>query len=197
MGGPVPHSKNIPLNPSGKSKLKSAASHPSEGRFAIVTDAGWDAVDAAASGAKRVRRAASRRERTTARKMNDTSCVRQNRVVPTPVAGAKLRGGCVNSTELDQPPIRQRRRQDEFVSGERGISRKAIAQGMPECSVCTCMLVCVSSAHYCTRDRGCSVHPAFPAPSSFAGQGSCKASGAFSRGFAEPCPAVARPRCLR
>ena len=46
-------------------------SHPSEGRFAIVTDAGWDAVDAAASGAKRVRRAASRRERTTARKMND------------------------------------------------------------------------------------------------------------------------------
>ena len=40
-------------------------------RIAIVTDAGWDAVDAAASGAKRVRRAASRRERTTARKMND------------------------------------------------------------------------------------------------------------------------------
>jgi len=43
---------------------------------------------------------------------------RTARVVPTPVAGAKLRGGCVNSTELDQPPIRQRRRQDEFVSGE-------------------------------------------------------------------------------
>ena len=27
------------------------------------------------------------------------------------------------------------------------------------------MLVCVFSTHYCTRDRGCSVHPAFPAPS--------------------------------
>ena len=58
--------------------------------------------------------------------------------------------------------------------GEHGISRKTIAQGMPECSVCTCMLVCVSFAHYCTRDRGCSVHPAFPAPSNFEGQGSGK-----------------------
>ena len=27
--------------------------------------------------------------------------------------------------------------------GEHGISRKAIAQGMPDCSDCTCMLVCV------------------------------------------------------
>jgi hypothetical protein len=51
LGAPVPHSKNIPLKPSGKSRLKFAASHPSEGRFAIVTDAGWDAVDAAASNA--------------------------------------------------------------------------------------------------------------------------------------------------
>ena len=48
--------------------------------------------------------------------------------------------------------------------GERGISRKAIAQGMPECFRWTCMLVCVFLP-FCTRDRGCSVHPAFPAPS--------------------------------
>jgi hypothetical protein len=40
-----------------------------------------------------------------------------------------------------------------------------IAQGMPECFGCTCMLVCVSLCALCTRDRGCSVHPAFPAPS--------------------------------
>src|SRR5512140_2118946 len=26
------------------------------------------------------------------------------------------------------------------------------------------MLVCVSFVHVCTRDRGCSAHPAFPAP---------------------------------
>src|SRR6266516_2635643 len=51
------------------------------------------------------------------------------------------------------------------LQGERGISRQTIAQGMPECSDCTCMLVCVSLCALCTRDRGCSVHPAFPAPS--------------------------------
>ena len=48
--------------------------------------------------------------------------------------------------------------------GERGVSRKAIAQGMSEClrsPVCSC----APNAHFCTRDRGCSVHPAFPAPS--------------------------------
>jgi hypothetical protein len=32
-------------------KFRTAAVPPSEGRIAIVTDAGWDAVDAAASGA--------------------------------------------------------------------------------------------------------------------------------------------------
>src|SRR5207302_11229815 len=51
------------------------------------------------------------------------------------------------------------------LQGERGISRKAIAQGMPECSGCTCMLVCALPRAHCTRDRGCSKHPAFPAPS--------------------------------
>ena len=53
---------------------------------------------------------------------------------------------------------------------EHAISRKATAQGMPECSDCTCMLVCVFLAHFCTRDRGCSKHPAFPAPSNFFGR---------------------------
>jgi hypothetical protein len=49
--------------------------------------------------------------------------------------------------------------------GEHGISRKTIVQGMPGCSDCTCMLVCACYVHFCTRDRGCSKHPAFPAPS--------------------------------
>ena len=52
------------------------------------------------------------------------------------------------------------------LQGEPGISRKTTAQGMPECSDCTCMLVCATLRTYCTRDRGCSKHPAFPAPSS-------------------------------
>src|SRR5687768_8020979 len=49
--------------------------------------------------------------------------------------------------------------------GERDISRKAIAQGMSACSPLTCMLVCAFLCALCTRDRGCSAHPAFPAPS--------------------------------
>src|SRR6266436_6387100 len=32
------------------------------------------------------------------------------------------------------------------------------------------MLVCVFLCTYCTRDRGCSAHPAFPAPSVFKGR---------------------------
>src|SRR5882757_6176152 len=36
------------------------------------------------------------------------------------------------------------------------------------------MLVCVCYALFCTRDRGCSAHPASPAPSSY-GETLCKA----------------------
>jgi hypothetical protein len=55
-----PISKNISLHPSGKSSLQIRAipSH-TEGRIAIVTDAGWDAVDAAAFCARGDRRAGS------------------------------------------------------------------------------------------------------------------------------------------
>ena len=41
-----PFAKNIPLSPSGKSSLQTRPSRPTEGRLAIVTDAGRDAVDA-------------------------------------------------------------------------------------------------------------------------------------------------------
>ena len=51
------------------------------------------------------------------------------------------------------------------LRGEHEVSRKAIAQGRPECSrcpVCSCArFVCANR----TRDRGCSKHPVFPAPS--------------------------------
>ena len=50
---------------------------------------------------------------------------------------------------------------------EHDISRKAIAQGRPECFRRTCMLVCAFSVRNCTRDRGCGAHPVFPAPSNF------------------------------
>jgi hypothetical protein len=75
-------------------------------------------------------------------------------------------GGAFDPTGSVEPSSRQQRRPEGIrLRGEHGISRQAIAQGMPECSGCTCMLVCAFSRTYCTRDRGCSTHPAFPAPS--------------------------------
>src|SRR5258705_13045522 len=47
------------------------------------------------------------------------------------------------------------------------------------------MLVCVF-LHFCTRDRRCSAHPAFPAPSDIFGRNFCKTSGEPRREIAEP-----------
>src|SRR6266852_83034 len=60
--------KNISVPTPPKSILELSLSHPLQGRIAIVTDAGWDAVDAAASGAQRGCRAGWRKacERSTA-----------------------------------------------------------------------------------------------------------------------------------
>jgi len=71
-------------------------------------------------------------------------------------AGVKSAGGIPPATVARKPVHR----------GERVISRKTIAQGKPGCLRWTCMLVCASLCASCTRDRGCSAHPAFPAPSS-------------------------------
>ena len=53
---------------------------------------------------------------------------------------------------------------------EHEVSRKAIAQGRPECSQLPCMLVCSFVCANRTRDRGCSKHPVFPAPSDWRGR---------------------------
>jgi hypothetical protein len=75
-------------------KSKTLAVLSPEGRLAIVTNAGWDAVDAAASGAWRERRAGhplrEPRERSNGARTNGDSCGRQSRVVLAPVAGVKL-----------------------------------------------------------------------------------------------------------
>src|SRR6266516_2814077 len=72
--------------------------------------------------------------------------------------------------------------------GEHEVSRKATAQGRPGCSACTCMLVCAFLVRNCTRDRGCSVHPVFPAPSTLRrGQTKIQTSGATRREKAKVC----------
>src|SRR6185436_14378340 len=45
------------------------------------------------------------------------------------------------------------------------------------------MLVCAFVCAYCTRDRGCSAHPVFPAPSLFEGERLFQTSGATRRGI--------------
>ena len=66
--------------------------------------------------------------------------------------------------------------------GERAISRQTIAQGRPDALRWTCMLVCALLCAHCTRDRGCSAHPVFPAPS--LGESFSQASGASRREIA-------------
>ncbi len=97
---------------------------------------------------------------------DDRRCgVRQNRVVLASVAGVKL--PVANSIQPDRSAIKPAAMEAKGIrlQGELGISRQTIAQGMPACSGCTCMLVCALPRAHCTRDRGCSKHPAFPAPS--------------------------------
>src|SRR5262249_43084552 len=71
------------------------------------------------------------------------------------------------------------------LRGELGISRKTIAQGMSDALRCP-VYSCASPHSFCTRDRGCSAHPAFPAPSSFERCGNYhQTSGASRRETAE------------
>ena len=97
-------------------------------------------MDAAAS-ARKVVAGRFDRERALARKTNGVCCVRQNRVVPTPVAGAKL--SVAISIQPDRSAIKPAATVTRRIRrrGEHGISRKAITQGMPDASaepVCSC-----------------------------------------------------------
>src|SRR5260221_10646349 len=58
--------------------------------------------------------------------------------------------------------------------GEREVSRKTIARGMPGLLRCTCGDYTRVLTTHCTRGCGCIGHPAFPAPSVFLGERFCK-----------------------
>src|SRR6267143_3907756 len=61
------------------------------------------------------------------------------------------------------------------------------------------MLVCASFDAHCTRDRGCSAHPVFPAPSVFEGDVFSITSGASRRENANVCqvPVIARSEATK
>jgi len=151
-----------------------------EGRIAVVTNARRDAVDARASAHKMPqgelnlmsgKRCAGYGAR----------CVRQNRVVLAPVAGVKLPvatsiqpdrlshqagsdGGKTNSS-----PGRARHKPSNHCAGNAGVPRLYLYAR-----------VRISHQH-CTRDRGCSKHPAFPAPSHLREKEFQQSSGAMRR----------------
>ena len=76
---------------------------------------------------------------------DDRCCgVRQNRVVLASVADVKL--PVANWIQPDRSAIKPAAMEAKGIrlQGELGISRQTIAQGMPACPGCTCMLVCAS-----------------------------------------------------
>jgi hypothetical protein len=91
------------------------------------------------------------RDRRTRRKRTAKSCGSGAAVLALSPREAKLLGGDGGKRAV--------------LRGEHEVSRKAIAQGRPECFQLPCMLVCIFSSANRTRDRGCSKHPVFPAPS--------------------------------
>ena len=124
-------------------------------------------MDAAASGAKSVRRAVIRER---ARRARRRRCgVRQNRVVLASVAGVKL--PVAKLIQPDRSAIKPAGMEAKGIrlQGEHGISRQTIAQGMPECSGCTCMLVCASISILHTRPR-VQQAPGIPCSLSFEGK---------------------------
>jgi hypothetical protein len=61
---------------------------------------------------------------------------------------------------------RRRRWQESRSPGRARYKPQSHCAGKAGCLRWTCMLVCVFFVRNCTRDRGCSVHPVFPAPCS-------------------------------
>jgi hypothetical protein len=128
-----PHLENIPLVTSGKSALPARpVLSRQEGRIAIVTNAGGDAVDATASArnlfAGRFFREWTTARETTAPKRTAKACGSGTR------CWCQAAGGGIDPTGFDfaiKPAATVTRRIRR--RGERAISRKTIARGMPEC----------------------------------------------------------------
>ena len=94
-------------------------------------------------------------------------CVRQKRVVLAPVAGVKLaeanriqpgslgRQSGIDGGKRNSSPGRARHKPSNHCAGKAG------------CSPLDLYARVRTSLCHCTRDRGCSAHPVFPAPSHF------------------------------
>jgi hypothetical protein len=158
---------------------------PDERGVAHVTNARWDAVDA--EGARDARagsafaKASADRYQTRRSLLAKTGAYGEVAWFGRRGAGAKL--AIRSAGDGGKRAV---------LREEREVSRKAIAQGRPGCFRRTCMLVCTFAICIGTRDRGCGVHPVFPAPSSSGGQRNVQTSGERCREIAKPCPTHGR-----
>src|SRR6185312_7817929 len=131
------------FTPTPNQWLKRGRPVPARGAYRDRHERGMGCGGREGVGARRVAGRVEPRERyCKARRTNDVSSVRQNRVVLTPVAGAK--SAVIIQT---QPGLNDRKNPPTTVTrrirrrGERDISRKAATQGMPGASaepVCSC-----------------------------------------------------------
>ena len=126
--------RNIYVHPVGQIRsITFAVSSLNEGRWPSSRTLGWDAVDAAASGAQGIagRFAVSDSQ---ARRTNDADAYGKTVWFWHPLLVSSRRRFSLAQPGLTKsfnPPMTVTRRIRR--RGERGISRKAIARGMPEC----------------------------------------------------------------
>ena len=115
--------------------------------------------------------------------------VRPSRVVLAPVAGVKFAED-VPARPGKAPSINPRMtvaKRNSHTGESTTVRRQTIAQGRPDALRWTCMLVCALLCAHCTRDRGCSAHPVFPAPSFSRGRATMQTSGSSCREIAKVC----------
>jgi hypothetical protein len=165
-----PLCKNISVFTPPKSHLELRASHPTRGALAIVTNAGRDAVDAAASCARWGRRAGRKTcERFPCTRTRGDCCERRSRVVLTPRRWRQVRGWQVGPTGLwtSHTSAGDGGKRARSPGRARRKPLKPLRAGMPGDSGVLVVTRVRSINTKCTRGCGCSGHPAFPTPSVF------------------------------
>ena len=142
-------------------------SHPRKGRSYVVTNAGWDAVDAGGVGAKAIAGRLSRaRERCALRTTNDAGAYGKTVWSWLSLLQSSFREGASAQPGAMRRQFAKRWRQERIrLRGEHGISRQTTAQGRPGCLGCPVFPLCIACAMFSTGAMGASRRPVFPAPS--------------------------------
>ena len=166
FGCPAPLAKRISFSPDPNQIYIHCRPVPREGRIAIVTDVGRDAVDAAASGVRRDRTGGLHaRERSPSALTNDAARGRRSRVVLTPRRRRQVCGRQVGPTgcgRASYPQMTVTRKPSTGESAKQAV--KTIACGNAGCSGGPVVTTRVLST-FAHEAAGAAGTPAFPTPS--------------------------------